>query len=206
MYRISFTTTAALAPLSKSKLDTVNDTFNSPVEENGNVEFTGILSGEYFVNIYPMLPNYTPVVDYNVSLNVGSNELNITIPEADTTIDVPEFYISNIDLNDTEFAVNTSYSATVRITGADSNYSVDNGYTYTWAYRYIDENGTEVINSLPCNTQECQFSIPVTGWVDLDVNVTKNGHSEIGGTQIYIQNVVVPMPPEVPEFPTVPNM
>jgi len=164
-------------------------------ENNDSVEFRELVPGTYYVNVYPYEPNYLPVFDAEVNLNSETVKW-INVDEFNETIEVADFYIQSIDMNVSEAEKGTPFTLTAMVFGADSNYSVDNGYSYGWSF--IDESGT--LHPTDCTTRSCVFNIQESGWYNFDVNVTKNGHTEEYSTQYYIRELVVPRPPSVPEL------
>jgi len=166
---------------------------NSVYTDDANESLNNLMTGNYIVNIYPNSPEYMPVFDQNITLNSGSNELNVTLIKADTSIDIPDFYVSSIDINSTSIEVNKTYTATAYLSTVDTDLS---GYTYHWYYETEDGNS----NDLNCSTYSCEFSIPVTGWVNLYVDVTKAEHTETGSTGFTVQEIVLPEPPSFPNL------
>ena len=170
--------------------------------ETNSTSVNSLLPGIYYVNIYPNNSELEAVMDKEVNVSSGSNELNITLVKASQTIDVPDFYVSSVDINTSAVQINTNYTAIAQVSGPDVNYSVDNGYNYSWNYTYYDNNRSEDV-TVPltnCNTESCIFELNTTGWVNLNVEVSKGDRNETGTTGFTVQNVVLDTPPAVPDI------
>jgi len=167
----------------------------------GAATFTDLSEGNYTLSVISSDPDYgsqevpMPILGHSVE------NINIPLIRNSDVIAVPEFDITSIDMNSTNFEVDTEYTATVNITTSDENLS---GYTYSWSLSGYDENNTEVSRPLPnCITQECVFSVPQAGWSSVNVDVNKSNVGKSFSQEIYIQEITPDTPPTVPGIPTV---
>jgi hypothetical protein len=169
-------------------------------DATGAGTFTNLPEGNYTLFVQSENSNFGfQTIPMPVFGNTVEN-INVHLIRESEVIEVPEFEIIGLDLNSDDFQVNTNYNATVNISTSDATLD---GYTFNWSYSsYNDENELVSTPLSECQTQVCTFSAYSTGWINLNVDISKLDVSRNFSQEIYIQELSVPTPPAPPAFPT----
>ena len=155
-------------------------------DNNGKVEFLNVVSGNYHLEVYPLVSGYSSKEE-NLTINNGINEINITLPEISDTINVPDYYISSIDLNSSYLIKDEPFKATVNLVVSDEDFNIS---TLNYNWYYIKDYNTTYVN---CHTESCEFNLTQSGSYILGVEVGDQNYS----TNIYVNSVEIDTPPTV---------
>ena len=173
-----------------------NGNFVTSTEADGNTtSLTNLANGNYVLNVYPEMDAYQPIIGQSIDIN-GTTTIDANMTAVAQTIDVPDFYISEVDYNASAFQINTQYQATVQISSEDMNAS---HYSYNWSYTFTDSDGNVTDSNLTCTTSNCNIEFTQPGDAQIHVKVTNNNNvTDTFDSYITIQEAVVDMPPQIP--------
>lgn len=162
---------------------------------DNEIQITNVLpNNEYIINITPYDSEYAPTtVDIEVNNTSITKEVNLS--EVNNTIEIPDYYISGIDINTSEIMVNEPFTATANVVVSDPDFNISN-LTYDWYYMTEDNN----IIYTDCHSFSCEFNFTRDGSYLLGVKVGDQEYT----MPIYVNSIsseieMPPMPPEVEE-------